>query len=712
MSSVEANLSDQRGVIMDSLPRVSTVDGRDATYTHELAPFLSEEALHRYRAVVEIEALIAISESEFPSAPYIDDGTKLLLRGAVSDSSFDPKPVAEYDHLGRNGIKPLEHDVKAVELYLDELLEERGLSHLKEWVHFAATSEDINNIAMNLMLRDAINLAWLPSVLSIMDRLAELSEEHSDTPVLGRTHLMPATPTTYGKRFSHYLNNMAEVMKNMSRIRLSAKFSGPVGNYNSVTTLAPEFDYEEFARRFVERFGFEFSENANQRNSHISIAELLGQIKIMNTVVTDLSENIRLGLLLGELIQDPREGQAGSSVMPHKVNPWRAESAEGNLERSSSEIDGATDGLIKSQLERDSSDHPWERGYGDMLGKSLIGLKYLDADLGVISVNTELARTELDRHFEVLAEPLQIAGRMEGDPESYMRIKEATRGKQLNQAEYQTLVEAYIQDPDLKQRLLDLTPSTYLGKAPDIARRTVTRYQEFRTKIERGILDDAKAVDAVLFDLDGTLQVGDKDELIARLCEITSRMGLGFNSDEITEFANRSDWRDMRKLMVDAYNKLHLDALISENEFQSVNMEVSGTLDHKFRLAEGAKETLEALIASGKRLGLVTTRGSNSLMRLLRMHGIDGFFDVIINRDDINRRKPHPEPIAIALKRMGITDTARVLYVGDNQEDDVIAGNALGAKTVLITDEQLDPLGANPTYKFDNIKELAYRFTR
>ena len=707
-------------MVYDSLSRVSTIDGRDAPFTRELVPFLSEEAFHKYRAIVEVEALIALSESDFPGAPILDEGTKSELRGLISPEIFDPKIVAEYDHIGRlkDGEpkearkKPLEHDVKAVELYLGELFDASGHSDLKEWIHFAVTSEDINNITLNLMLRDTINNAWLPQIVSIMDRLAELAEKHADSPVLGRTHLKPASPTTWGKRFSIHLANMMEIAEGMGEVRLSAKLSGSVGNYNSTTALAPEFDYEAFAKDFVERFGMQYLESTGQTNNHIAIVDFLSKVKLMNTAVANLSENVRLGILLEEIVQIPKEGQIGSSVMPHKVNPWRLESGEGNIEKSSSLIGGAVDGLIKTQLERDSSDHPWERGYGEMLGMSLAGLSYISEDLEVIVVNGEKTKADLDTHYEVLAEPLQIAGRMEGDPESYMRIKDATQGKQMNQATYMSLVLESIKDLQRQTTLLNLTPSTYVGHAPEIARATVEKYRKLRTRIERGILDEAKSIDAVLFDFDNTLQVGDKDELIARITEIVLQMELDFTPEEIVGFGNRSDWKEMKQLITTAQLSKNPDAPITMDEIEAVNKGISGTLDHHFRLADGAKETLQVLRDSGKKLGLVTTRGSNSLMRLLQMHGIEGFFDVIINRDDAGRRKPHPEPIAKALERIGIEASDRLLYVGDKQEDDIGAGNALGLKTALISDEEYDPYGAKPTYRLKSLQDLKARFGR
>ncbi len=719
--SAEKDLRAREEIYTRSLDQVSTVDGRDAPFTREIAPILSEGAFHRYRAIIEVEALIALSESDFPGKPEIDEMTKSNLRGLTSPDVFDPKIVTEYDHIGRlkDGQEeeqrkyPTEHDVKSVELYLGELFDASGNGHLKEWIHFAVTSEDINNVALNLMFRDAINEAWLPQAVGIMDRLALLAEEHKDTPVLGRTHYQAASPTTYGKRFSEHLEKMMKEVEEMGKVRLGAKFSGAVGNNNAISVLAPDFDYRAFSRDFVERFGFTYLETTNQTNNHIDIVDFLHQIKTMNTIAVSLAENVGLYILQDHVFLAPRPGQIGSSVMAHKApNPWRFETGRGTLDKSSNLINGAADGLIKTDLERDSHDHAWERGYGEMLGMSLAGLAYIADDLAQVRIDTEITEAELERHYEIFAEAIQLALRMEGNPGSYMQIKDATQGKRLNRTQYQDLVMSTIQDPEKRQALLTLRPRDYVGDAPKNAQEAAIRYRELRQKVERGILDDAHAIDAVLFDFDNTLQFGDKEELAARMKEISLRMGLFFSDEEIIEIGNRSDWKEMVKIMARMHSEKSSENPITEEEIEAVNKEVSGTLDHYFTLSEDTVEMLETLKKSGKKMGIVTTRRINSLMRSLKRYDIEKYFDVIITRDNVDRRKPHPEPIAKALELLGIAASDRVLYVGDKQEDDIIAGNALGLKTALITEEEIDPYGAKPTYKLKRLRDITNRFGR
>ncbi len=398
--------------------------------------------------------------------------------------------------------------------------------------------------------------------------------------------------------------------------------------------------------------------------------------------------------------------------MPHKINPWFFEVGQGYFEQSSQEIDGAANGLIPSAFERDLTDHPWERAYGEMLGKSLVGLSYISEGLDTLRVDDETALRELQATPEILSEAVQIAGRIAGAPNIYMTIKHVTRGRRLDRDTLSKIIEENIPDEELKQKLRDLKPEDYTGKAGEIAERTVRKYKKLRSKVEKGVLDEANGVDAVLFDFDGTLQVGEKEELHARLAEISDRMGMGFSPEEIAEFGDRSDYREMKQLMVNRYNLQHPEAQVTEDQFQEVNNQVSGTFDDRLRLADGAVETLEALRAAGKKTGIITTRGSNSLPRILNNYGITDLFDVIVNRDDVARRKPHPEPVAIGLEKLGISEPERVVFVGDNQVDDVIAGNALGVKTVIVSSEPLDPRGANPTHHYDSLRPVGKRFGR
>lgn len=698
-------------LVMESLAQGTALAGREKPFMWELDEITSEGALHRYRAQVEVEALINLAERG-PVDIEIDESQKQTLRSFYSSDVFDPSIPVKLDHLGYKGKPPLEHDVKAVEVYLDELLDEHELRHLKEWVHFGMTSEDTNNLAFNFMLRDAANKVVIPSVDRVADRLAHLTTIYADTPTLGTSHAQKASPTTVGKQFGYLLSNITKVAEELDGMRLSGKFSGAVGNHNPMTVLFPDFDYDAYAKDFVESQGFEYAPVENQRNDHLAVTNLLSTVSRLAVVGKDATDNVWLQILDGKLTQKLVAGEKGSSTMSHKINPWRLENAEALFEQAIALTSRAPEGLIASRHERDLSDHGWQRAYGDMLGRVVAGYNYFAVQLDRLAVDEAGAREKLNQSAEVLSELVQTAGRVSGDPEAYDKVVSLTQGKKLSVDNMQQVAKEALPDGDLQDRVAAITPDQYIGVAPEKARTAVLGWHAVKLVLQRGVLDESTSVDAVLFDLDGTLHFGDKDELFARLSAIALDLRSEFSEDEIREFGNRSDYPEMRKLMVDEHNRRFPDNQITEEEFQEANDAVSGSFDSMFYTADEAVETIEALRDSGKSTGLVTTRGNKSRDRLLTHHGFDGLFDVIVGRGDCEQRKPHPQPIALALEKLGISSLKRALYVGDLQIDDVGAGNAIGMKTALVNDKPLDPYGPIPTYHWQNLKPLARFYGR
>ena len=698
-------MSKKERIYHRGLRNLSPLDGREVLFVDELRSRLSEGALHRSRAKIQIENMIALSESGLAGFPEISEEEKKTLRGLYRGKRFDPRAVAAYDHFGRNGKGPFEHDVKSVEVYLRELLEKKNLQHLQEFVHFPMTSEDVNNLAWNLMLRDAVNNAWLPRMLSLCDKLAEFADSCADLPVLGKTHGMNASPTTFGKRFAHFLGNFMNVLVQMQSIRLSGKYSGPVGNHNAMTVAAPDFHIGAFAKKFVESFGFRYDIHEDQRNSHIEITRLFDEVKRVNIIAMSLCEHIRHSVMLGYFIQEGKESNVGSSVMPHKVNPWAFEVAQGLFEKSNALIERSTEGLILTIFERDLTDHPWERSYGEMLGYSLAGLGYMLGDLDTIQIDDVKACEELRGTPEILTEAVQIVGRLCGVPNIYMKIKEESRGKRITLELLHAIIDRHIPDPTQREKLKSLSPEEYVGKAPLIAKKVASEFRSLRHSFGNGLLHPVAGIRAVLFDFDNPLQVGDKKELIARLGAISENMRLGFTGEQIYDFGNRSDYKEMVKLMVNAYNAKSTNGKITAEDFDAENKKVSGTFDHFFSLAPGAKELLEGLKKRGYTRALVTTPGSTSLPRLLKMHEITDSFDVIIDRDRIKAIKPHPAPISLALSELGVHPD-HAAYIGDKQTDDIIAGRALGLYTILVNNEERDPRGAIPHHHFQSLEAV------
>ena len=703
---------DPEQLTLDSLRQGTLLAGREKPLTWELDEITSEGALHSYRAQAEIEALIHLAERG-PVDIAIDEEQKSALRSLYSSETFDPEIVIRLDHLGYKGRPPLEHDVKAVEVYLGELLDESGLGELKEWVHFGMTSEDTNNLAYNYMLRDAANKVVVPSIARVADRLAHLAAIYADTPTLGTTHAQKASPTTVGKQFGYLLSNISQVVGELDDQRLTGKFSGAVGNHNPMSVLFPDFDYDAYAKDFVESQGFDYSSIENQRNNHLAVTEFLDTIQRLAVVGKDATDNVWLQILNGTLKQKLVAGEKGSSTMSHKINPWRLENAESLFEQTIGLSGRVSEGLVASRHERDLSDHDWQRAYGDILGRLVAGYNYFAIQLDRLAVNEEQTGKALAESAEVLSELIQTAGRVSGDPEAYDKVVAATQGKKLTLRDIrQITTESLPLDSDITRAVLQVRPETYVGVAGNKAREAVLGWHAIKGVALRGVLDESTSVDAVLFDFDNTLHFGDKDELFARLSSIAAQLGSGYSEEEIRTFGNRSDYLEMKKLMVEEHNRRFPSNRISEGDFQAANDAVTGSFDHLLTPAPRAAEILEKLRDSGKKTGLVTTRGNNSRDRLLEHHGLADSFDVIVGRGDAEQRKPHPQPIALALAKLGIDNYRRTLYVGDLQIDDVGAGNALGMKTALVNDTPLDPQGPVPTYHWTSLEPLARRYTR
>ncbi len=648
---------DPEALILGSLRQGTLLAGREKPFTWELDDITSEAALHRYRAQVEIEVLIYLAECGPVDIP-MDESEKAHLRSLYSKDQFDSSTVIRIDHLGYKGQPPLEHDVKAVEVYLAELLDERGLGRFKEWVHYGMTSEDTNNLAFNLMLRDVANKVLLPAVGRVADRLAYFAAVYANTPTLGMTHAQKASPTTIGKQFGYLLSNIAEVASEFDGMRFSGKFGGAVGNHNPETIVHDNFDYDMYAKDLVESFGFTYASVENQRNDHLSVTDFLSTVQRLAVVGKDATDNVWLQILADKLRQRLVEGEKGSSTMSHKINPWRLENAEALFEQAIALMSRVPEGLVASRHERDLSDH---------------------------------------------------------DPAAYDKVTQRTQGKKLSIEDFRAIIDDVLPDGDLKDRVMQVTPDAYVGIAGQKARESVLGWHATKQVLRRGVLDESTSIDAVLFDFDGTLHFGDKDELHARLFAISEELRSEFTMDEIKAFGNRSDYTEMRALMVAEHNRRHPDLQVTEDIFEGINREISnpeyGRFDHYFHTAKDAAEHITAVRESGKKTGLVTTRGANSLPRLLRLHGLEDLLDVQINRTDSKQRKPHPQPIALALGRLGV-NPRRALYVGDLQIDDVGAGNALGMKTALVNDKPLDPYGPIPTYHWQDLEQLSRIYGR
>lgn len=458
---------------MTSLPPqpLSPLDGRYRAAVGDLGEHLSEAGLNRARVHVEVEWLIAQTDRGFFGTSPLTDAEKQALRAIVTDfAQADIDELARFEATTR-------HDVKAVEYYVRGRLEELGLSHLAELTHFACTSEDINNLSYALTVRDAVAQVWLPKYRAVIAKLIGLAHEHRDAAMLSRTHGQPATPTTMGKELAVFAHRLERILRQIEATEYLGKFSGATGTFSAHVVAAPDVDWPTVSREFVEALGLTWNPLTTQIESHDWQAELYGRIAHANRVLHNLATDIWTYISLGYFRQIPAAGATGSSTMPHKVNPIRFENAEANLELSSAVLDSLAATLVTSRLQRDLTDSSSQRNIGVGFGHSVLALDNILRGLGEIDLDRDLLLADLDANWEVLGEAIQTVIRAEvaaGDStiaDPYALLKELTRGKRIKAAELAEFVQGLEITDAAKQRLLALTPATYVGLADELVDR-------------------------------------------------------------------------------------------------------------------------------------------------------------------------------------------------------------------------------------------------
>jgi adenylosuccinate lyase len=451
-----------------SICALSPLDGRYRDKVAALSAYCSEYALIRYRLVVEIEWFKALSrEPKLGEIPQFCDATVAALERLVQ--AFQPADA--------EAIKAIEletnHDVKALEYWLKGKLPAGSEAHAAaEFIHFACTSEDINNLAYALMLRDARDAVLLPALDRIIARLRDLAHEHAARPMLSRTHGQPATPTTLGKELANFSHRLRRARIKLAQVILTGKMNGAVGNYNAHLAAYPDFDWENFARVFVESLKLEYNPYTTQIEPHDALAELFDCIARGNTILLDLARDVWGYISLGYFKQKMKAGEVGSSTMPHKVNPIDFENCEGNLGLANALLRHFSEKLPVSRWQRDLSDSTVLRNAGTAFGYTLVAFEACLKGLGKLEVDAGKLNEDLESNWEVLAEAIQTVMRRYGGTNPYERLKQLTRGKgRLTREDLHAFIGALDLPQEAKERLLRLTPADYLGKAAELARR-------------------------------------------------------------------------------------------------------------------------------------------------------------------------------------------------------------------------------------------------
>ena len=450
---------------------MSPLDGRYVGKLATLRPLMSEQGYMHRRVQVEIAWFIALSDARFAEFKPLSPGARTYLLGLV-------KNFSEADALAIKTIeKTTNHDVKAVEYWIKSKFEARPeLQAASEFVHFACTSEDINNTSHALQLKSSRELVLLPALDKLIAQLRQMAHEHAGEPMLSRTHGQTASPTTVGKEIANVVSRLVSTREKIAGVKLMAKMNGAVGNYNAHLAAWPDFDWEAFSRSVFETpeplgLGLTFQSHSIQIEPHDYMAELFDAVARTNTILIDLARDIWGYVSVGYFKQRLKEGEIGSSTMPHKVNPIDFENAEGNLGLANALLRHMSEKLPISRWQRDLTDSTVLRNMGVALGYAVLAYHSLFTGLTKLELNREALSDDLNASWEVLAEPIQTVMRRYGVQGAYEKLKEVTRGKTVRAEDLHALIRSLEIPEAEKERLLAMTPASYVGMAATLAKR-------------------------------------------------------------------------------------------------------------------------------------------------------------------------------------------------------------------------------------------------
>ncbi|MGV3459211.1 MAG: adenylosuccinate lyase [Flavobacterium sp.] len=447
---------------LSELNAISPIDGRYRNKTISLSRYFSEEALIRYRVLVEVEYFIALCELPLPQLSGVNKSAFESLRNLYKNfSSEDALKIKETE-------KTTNHDVKAVEYFIKYAFEGLGLSEYKEFIHFGLTSQDINNTAIPLSTKEAFEDVYMPSLIAVISKLKELSVEWKDIPMLARTHGQPASPTRLGKEIMVFVERLEEQLRLLFNIPFAAKFGGATGNFNAHFIAYPKNDWRQFGNDFVEgTLGLKHSFPTTQIEHYDHFAAFFDALKRINTILIDLDRDIWTYVSMDYFKQKIKAGEIGSSAMPHKVNPIDFENSEGNLGIANAIFEHLSAKLPISRLQRDLTDSTVLRNIGVPMGHTLIALEATVKGLNKLLLNEDKFAEDLEKNWAVVAEAIQTILRREAYPNPYEALKELTRvNKAIDRDAIHNFIGTLNVDDDIKKELLQITPSNYLGISP------------------------------------------------------------------------------------------------------------------------------------------------------------------------------------------------------------------------------------------------------
>ncbi len=445
-------------MILDELTAISPIDGRYRDKAAELAPLLSEFALIKHRVWVEVEYFIALCELPLPQLEAFPRARFDELRRIYG--AFTPADALEVKRLERS----TNHDVKAVEYFLKQAFQDMGLGQHKEFIHFGLTSQDVNNTANPIMLRAALEQVVLPHLDQVARQIGAMADELADTPMLARTHGQPASPTRLGKELRVFLERLQKQARKLRAIQHEGKFGGATGNLNAHAVAFPDIDWNAFADKFLLRLGLVRQQATTQVEHYDTLAETLDTLRRANTILIDYCRDIWTYVSLEYFRQRVKQGEVGSSAMPHKVNPIDFENAEGNLGLANALLAHLAQKLPISRLQRDLTDSTVLRALGTPLAHTLVALKSILKGNAKLLVNPEKIYQDLEANWAVVAEAIQTILRREGYPDPYEKLKELTRtGKPINQKTIAQFIQNLDVEDAIKEELVQISPHNYTG---------------------------------------------------------------------------------------------------------------------------------------------------------------------------------------------------------------------------------------------------------
>ena len=441
---------------LSSLTAISPVDGRYNKATLQLAPYFSEYALIKYRLKVEVEYFITLAEHKFFK---LDVKNKKALRSLIEDFSEDDALHIKKTEAITN------HDVKAVEYFLKEKMDLLGLSELKEWIHFGLTSQDINNTAVPMLWKDAVEFEYLPAIINLQKHLKKLATEWKNIPMLARTHGQAASPVLLGKEIMVFVERLENQIQLFSHIPFSGKFGGATGNFNAHAVAYPKHNWVKFANGFLEnKLGLQRQQYTTQIEHYDTLAAHFDAIKRINNILIDLCRDMWSYISVDYFKQQTKKGEVGSSAMPHKVNPIDFENAEGNFGMANAILEHLSAKLPISRLQRDLTDSTVLRNIGVPIAHTIISLKSLEKGLGKLILNETKLKTDLDNNWAVVAEAIQTILRRENYPKPYEALKDLTRGKNtIDKTSMHEFINGLHISAALKRELKAVSPHNYTG---------------------------------------------------------------------------------------------------------------------------------------------------------------------------------------------------------------------------------------------------------